>query len=149
MKGGNLSSLLIAVIMTSIIVIGMSSFFVDIASNPAYNLSVTKLETPIEEGGFGNFSTFRQIKEITKEAEEIKESTEKMTKDIPSMIVGFLTGAINTIGLIFGSVSIFGNMISDAMLIIGLPPWLGMALIAIVIIIIVFTILSAVMKWRL
>ena len=142
--------MLIAAIMASLVIVGMSSFFVDLASNPEYNLSVTKFETPVDEGGYGNFSTFRQVDEISEKAAEIKDQVEVMTQTLGpvGVVIGVMFGAVQTLLLTIGSIGIFQNMIGDAMLIIGLPPWLGIALIAIVIIIIVFTILSAVLKWR-
>lgn len=151
MKGlGNLSSLLIAGIMASMVIVGMSSFFVDLASNPEYNLSVTNFETPVDEGGFGGFSTFNKSMEITERAKEIKDQVEVMTQTLGpvGVVIGVMFGAVQTVILTIGSISIFQNMVADAVGILRLPIWMETALFGIIIIIVVFTILSAVLKWR-
>lgn len=144
MKGlGPIANLLIAVLIVSMIAMGLSSFYVNLAQT--YNLNTTYYEGDTVK----ELQSFKQIEEITSKTQDFKNKTESITQHIPGTeVINILTGAFGAVSLAFNSVFIFQNMIGDAVAIIGVPAWAGTAILGIVIIIIVFTILSAGLKWR-
>lgn len=142
---GNIGSLLVLILMVSIVATGLSMFYVDLADNPEYNISRTFYDSQGRE-----LQSFRQINTTLEQVEGIKDKTEQLTQTIPVVgtLIGVLVAAYDALMMVFSSFFIFQNMITDTVLILGLPEFLGLAIMGIIIIIIIFTILAAAVKWR-
>lgn len=142
---GNIGTLLVSILMVSIVATGLSMFYVDLADNPEYNISRTFYDSQGRE-----LQSFKQINTTLEQVEGIKDKTEQLTQTIPVVgtIIGVLVAAYDALMMIFSSFFIFQNMITDTILILGLPDFLGLAIMGIIIITIIFTILAAAVKWR-
>ncbi len=142
---GNIGSLLVAILMVSIVATGLSMFYVDLADNPEYNISRTFYDSQGRE-----LQSFKQINTTLEQVKGIKDKTEQLTQTIPVVgtLIGVLVAAYDALMMVFSSFFIFQNMITDTILILGLPDFLGLAIMGIIIITIIFTILAAAVKWR-
>ncbi len=142
---GNIGALLVSILMVGMVATGLSMFYVDLADNPEYNISRTFYDSQGRE-----LQSFKQINATLEQVKGIKDKTEQLTQTIPVVgtLIGVLVAAYDALMMVFSSFFIFQNMITDTVVILGLPEFLGLAIMGIIIIIIIFTILAAAVKWR-
>lgn len=141
---GNISMLLVALFVMMLVVTGMSSFLVDMANHYEYN--ITYYTDP--NGVVKNLDTFKDInRTLTSQVINTSNSAGEMAKyTLPYS--DFLVSAFRSLTLATQSLNIFTNIISDTQTILGIPSEIGDLILMIVTVIIIFTIISAALKWR-
>jgi hypothetical protein len=143
MKGlGNISMFLVALFVMFMVVLGMTNFYVDLSGKYGINMDYY-------HGEANNLTSFKVINSTLDKVEAIKNVTTTMTQN-PTIITatwGFIVSAFGAFEIVWQSVAVFTSMIGDVVSILGLPSYVGLAFEAILIVVIVFTILSAALKW--
>jgi len=140
---------LIGLLLFSGVIIGMSAFYGDLTdpSNLAsYGLSSGEIANISPE----NLASRNVTIEITQKTAEIEEALKKETTGITAVDVawGYINAALNAVTLPLTALFVFTNMISDTVTFLHLPAWIGGIALSIIAVIIIMTIMSAYLKWR-
>lgn len=134
-----LRDMVIGVLFMSMIAIGMSSVFVDLSSN---------YSVPLDENNLSSFKNLNSTLSMLKAMDN--QTTSSVLQNIPimSFFASLTLGGINLIRFVFSIPSLFINMIGDVTAIIGLPPQFSLFIEAVLITIILFTVISVLVKWK-
>lgn len=97
-------------------------------------------------------SSFNRSKEIISLAEKMEANETGIAKALRGIPIFGEIGSITLAGvqiltLLFQTPAMFTAMIGDTVAILGLPPWIGTLLIAVITILIIMAIVSALVKW--
>lgn len=132
-----LRDMIIGLIMFSGLVVGFSTFYGNIATT--YGKTYTDL-------AFLNATsrTNTMVNQL-KSSVETTRMTGIAIVDIPLTIA---SGVYNTLKLLFGSVNIFSSLLTDLTSIFGIPGWVVVMVMGIISTIIVFEIISGVLRYR-
>ncbi|MEM5867544.1 MAG: hypothetical protein QXG39_06460 [Candidatus Aenigmatarchaeota archaeon] len=128
---------LIMLLLFSGIIVGVSVFISDLASK--YNQNIQDLRT------------MSQITNIEQKSKELREAMQTKITGVPLIDVPFVAikGFIDFIDLVATSLFVFWDAtINSIASYLFLPTWFVSIITAIVIIIIMFEIISAIIKWR-
>lgn len=133
---GEIRNFAISLLLVVAVVMGLSSFYTNMASS--YGLDL---------GGQSNLTAFDKLQNLTAKADEMRTSTESLASNLPGQIVLVLTAGFSTVNIVFESFAIFTTMVSETVGIIGIPPWFADIIIVIVTLVIVFAIIAAAVRW--
>jgi len=130
---GNLQKLIISMIVVSIVIVGMNSFYVSSANTYGANYTDTAYMNIAND-------TLEQVKDV-------QEQTETATSQgILGVGLALVEGGISSLKLLFSTTDLFSAMITNFGDVLGIGAYTGY-FIGIVVIIVVLGILSAVVRW--
>ena len=142
-------SLMIALLLFSGVVVGMSIFYGDLTSSTnlaSYGLTAGQIANISPE----DLGTLGVANEITQQTKDIEDTLKQQPTGITPVDLawGYINAGLSAITLPLNAVALFGNMINDVTGFLNLPAWVGGIVLGVISIIIVFEILSAYLKWR-
>lgn len=142
-------SLIIALLLFTGVTMGLSMFYVDLTSSTnlsAYGLTAGQIAniTPAD------LSSMQTANNITQQAKDIETKLSATPTNIPAVDVslGYITAAIEALSLPLSATSLYTNMLADATTYFGLPAWVSVIIFGIIVIVIIFEIMSAYLKWK-
>lgn len=129
------STLFLGIIIASAMIIGASLFTGTLLNN---------YSVPTED-----LSYLNQTDALSDQMDQLKEKVTETTKITGIDVLDrLLVGAYETTKLIFGIGDLYESFITDTAAAIGLPSWFTSMLVIVVFIIVVFSIISIIVKWR-
>lgn len=142
-------ALMIGLLLFSGVLVGMSTFYVDLTSSTnlaAYGLNSEQIANISPE----DLSSRSVADDITQRTKDIEETLKQRPTGLTAVDVawGYINAALSAITLPLTAVSLFTNMINDVSIFLNIPSWVGGIVIGVIVIIILFEIVSAYLKWR-
>lgn len=135
-----LKTMVIGIIVISMIVVGISTIYIDIADNYGVNVHSS------------NLTTYRNMNDSLDLLRDMENQTNNnILKNIPILgeIAAITMGGVTLISYILSAMpTMFGNMMADMSLIFGLPAEYGWFIQAIITAVILFALLYAMLKIR-
>lgn len=149
-------SLMIAIVVFSGVFTGMSTFYVDFIHPEnlhSYGLNTTEVATITSYFNENNISQITETDTITDKTERIKEAltnTDNPYANVPLVgdVYRFLLLGYAGIQIPLESVNTFQNIASNVDLIPGIPSWIIGIIITVILVMIVFAVMSAFLKWK-
>lgn len=143
----NLTGMLMALISIAIISVLSVGYYGAIQTQ--YGVSVP---TTLQGGVDVNLRSFNRSQEVVALAERMEGNETGIAQALRGIPIFGEIGSITLAGLqiltlLFQTPGMFADMIADTVIIIGLPPWVATLLIAVLTILIIMSIVSALVKW--
>lgn len=141
--------LMIGLLIFSGVVIGMAQFYGDVTSDAnlqAYGYNSTQI-TAINPQDLSSKNVTNQITSTTTQVKETLEE-EKTGLSGVDLAWGYINSALNVVALPLTAMALFTNLITDAVGLLGIPPFITSIVLGIIVIIIVFEIMGAFLKWK-
>ena len=135
-----IKGMVLALIMTSMIFIGFSTFFIDMVNHPRDNTIPTVTNT-----NSNNFTSFRQLNSTVSELSQANNNLLSGVRNIPiaGEIAATTLQGVSVLTFIGTLPTTLSNMIVDVGLIFGVPAWASLGIQGIVVAIIVLTLAAA------
>jgi len=143
----NLTGMLLALISIAIISVLSIGYYGAIQSQYGVNTPTT-----LQGGVDVSLRSFNRSQEVVALAEQMEANQTGISQALRGIPIFGEIGSITLAGiqiltLLFQTPGMFADMIADTVLIIGLPPWVATLLIAVMTILIIMAIVSALVKW--
>lgn len=144
-----LRSFLIGLLLFSGVIMGISVFYTDLTSSAnlaSYGYSAEQIANMTPE----DLSTKDVTEEINQKVSEIENKLRRRPTGNPSVDASwdYLNAALGALTLPLAAVDLMTTMVADTSNMLGIPPWFGSLVIGIIVLVVVFELLSAYLKWR-
>lgn len=144
MDSGNFMNMLVAVVVISIVVVGLNSFYVGMLENYNVDSSLTQEKKDI-------IMRINQTSRVTQDiVDPLKSNIEHTQVDPLGVATFFLTAVVAAVRFLIQTPTIIIGTISNILLLFEgmLPPDMVNSVYVIVSVIVAFSIISIIMKWR-